>query len=74
MRITLDLPDELLRQAESLGGSFGAPPEQILVEAIADGLQHLRARDRREPPAIGSLDAPLIHVLTVEQIDEALFG
>ena len=74
MRITLDLPDELLRQAESLGGSSGAPSEQILVEAIADGLQRVRARYRREPPAIGSTDAPLIHVLTAEQIDEALFG
>ena len=74
MRTTVELPDELLRQAKRCAAAAGISLREFFVEAIELKLAPPKPKVRRAPPEIGSADAPRIGVLTAEQIDEAMFG
>jgi hypothetical protein len=74
MRTTVELPDELLRQAKTLAASEGISLRNLFIEAVRLRLSPPRVKTRRPPPEIGSPDGPRIGVLSAEQLDEAMFG
>ncbi len=74
MRTTVELPDNLLKQAKTQAAATGVSLRQFFVEAIELRLNHQAAKTRRAPPVIGGPNAPRLGVLTPEQIDEAMFG
>jgi hypothetical protein len=74
MRTTVELPDDLLKQAKSLSALEGISLRDLLVQAVRLRLAPPRKSVRRPPREVGSKDGPRIDVLTAEQIDEAMFG
>ena len=74
MRTTIELPDNLLKQAKSRAAVAGVSLRQFFVEAIELKLTPESGKARRTPPVIGGPNAPRLGVLTAEQIDEAMFG
>jgi hypothetical protein len=47
---------------------------EFYTKAVEEKLTPPVTKVRRPPPSIGSINAPLLRVLTEEQMDEALFG
>jgi hypothetical protein len=74
MRITIELPNELVAQAKTSAALSGISFRQFLIEAITRTLAPEKRRLRKTSPAVGHPDAPLIKAPTRQQIDEALFG
>jgi len=74
MRTTIELPDALLEQARKRAAGEGISLREFFTKAVEEKLTPPARKVRRPPPSIGSQDAPPLHVLTAEQIDEALFG
>ena len=74
MRTTIELPDELLTRAKIEAVSSGISLREFFIQAVQQKLAPERKKIRRDPPVIGSPDAPPIRDLTREQIDEAMFG
>lgn len=74
MRTTIELPDELLRQAKSTAALEGISLREFFVLAVQNRLAPEKKKVRREPPMIGDSDEPVMKSLTREQIDEAMFG
>jgi hypothetical protein len=74
MRTTIELPDELLARAKSNATLSGVSLKEFFIEAVEQKLAPRQAKTRRPPPAIGSVKARRIGVLTPEQIDAAFFG
>lgn len=74
MRTTIELPDDLLRQAKSSAALAGVSLKQFFLDAIRLKLdQSQPQRTRRTPPCIGKPGQGSVN-LTREQIDEAMFG
>lgn len=74
MRTTIELPDDLLRQAKTRAAASAVSLRQFFIEAVQQKLAGDKRKVRRDPPAIGSMDDPPMQPLTREQIDEAMFG
>lgn len=74
MRTTVEFPDELLARVRSRAALSGISLRQFFIEAVEQKLSVPGKKARRPLPAIGSSDAPIISVLTPEQLDEAMFG
>lgn len=75
MRTTVELPDELLRQAKAQAALAGISLREFFVLAIEQRLGTKLVKVRRAPPAIGDeVNGPKLGPLTTEQIDEAMFG
>ena len=74
MRTTVELPDDLLKQAKASAAIAGISLREFFIDAIRQKLTPPTTKVRRPPPEIGSLNSPSIGVLTPEQIDEAMFG
>ncbi|MBL8209893.1 MAG: hypothetical protein JNK87_04245 [Bryobacterales bacterium] len=74
MRTTIELPDDLVRRAESAAAQSGISLREFFVEAVEMRLQVGRAKTGRRPrPVIGEPGLPAVNV-TREQIDDAMFG
>ena len=75
MRTTVELPDDLLRQAKAQAALAGLSLREFFVQAIEQRLLAKPAKVRRPPPAIGDeVNGPKLGILTAEQIDDAMFG
>jgi hypothetical protein len=74
MRTTIELPDELLTQVRALAALSGVSLRQFFTDAIKEKVNPQPRKVRRPPPVFGSEGAPVIGVLTAEQIDEVMFG
>ena len=74
MRTTIELPDELLTRAKIEAVSSGISLREFFIQAVQQKLAPERKKIRRDPPSIGSYDAPIMQPLSREQIDEAMFG
>ncbi|MBI2686529.1 MAG: hypothetical protein HYX27_09460 [Acidobacteria bacterium] len=75
MRTTIELPDNLLKEAKSRAALSGISLREFFIQAVEQKLQPAQPKKvRRPPPVIGRADGPRIGVLTAEQIDEAVFG
>lgn len=61
MRTTLDLPDDVLRQAKITAVERGSTLRQIVIDALRHELGSIAPRRRRltKPPVALSADAPL---------------
>ena len=73
MKITIELPDELLMAAKATASRDGICLQQFLIEAIQHRLAPEKRKARRDPPVIGEAGAQRMAGLTREQIDEAMF-
>jgi metal-responsive CopG/Arc/MetJ family transcriptional regulator len=75
MRITIELPDELLRRAKRKAAESGLSLRQFFTAAIERSLLEATPKSRKAPPSFGDpATAPPITVLTPKQVDEAMFG
>lgn len=74
LRLTIELPDDLLARAKSDAALSGVSLKEFFIEAVERRLAPQQAKTRRPPPAIGGLKARRIGGLTPEQIDAAFFG
>ena len=74
MRITIELPDELLTQAESRAALRGIAVRRFLVDAIRQRLELETRTLRKAPPMIGDSHTAPVAAVSREQIDEAMFG
>ena len=74
MRTTIELPDQLLKQAKTRAALSGMSLKELFIEAVEEKLAPQRHKVRRPPPIIGSVKGRRIGVLTPEQIDKAMFG
>jgi hypothetical protein len=74
MRMTVDLPDDLLNRAKQYAALAGVSLTELFIEAIEQRLATRNQKTRRPPPAIGNPQERRIRVFTPEQIDEAMFG
>jgi hypothetical protein len=75
MRTTIELPDDLLRQAKAQCALAGISLREFFVLAIEQRLGAKPAKVRRPPPAIGDeVNGPKLRSLTAEEIDDAMFG
>ena len=74
MRTTIELPDELMKQAKVHAAASGISMRAFFVAAVEQKLEHGKKKVRRPPPQFGNKNAPATFNVTREQIDEALFG
>ena len=75
MRTTIELPDELLRQARIRSAIAGISLKEFFIEAVEQKLAPPAVKKVRRPlPSIGNPNGPKIPDLTPEQIEEATFG
>jgi hypothetical protein len=75
MRTTIELPDDLLRQAKAQAALAGISLREFFTLAIEQRLGAKPAKVRRAPPAIGDeVNGPKLRPLTAEEIDDAMFG
>jgi hypothetical protein len=74
MRITIELPDEVLISAKKRAARAGISLKEFFVQAVQQKLMPEKKKIRLPPPAIGNADARRIGVLTPEQTDKAMFG
>lgn len=74
MRITIELPDALLREAKMVATQENLTLKQLFVEALEHRIRGTRRKMRLTPPQIGGSEGPLIDLLTPEQTDKAMFG
>ena len=74
MRTTVELPDDLLRDAKIRAALEGISLRDFFIAAVQQKLAPPAAKVRRLPPIIGTKGGTPIPDLTREQIDEALFG
>jgi len=72
MRTTIELPDELLKQAKSNAALAGISLREFFIHAVQQKLATPPVKTRRPVPVITG--TPRIGNLTPEQIDEAMFG
>ena len=71
MRTTIELPDELLRQAKARAAIAGISLREFFIAAVEQRLSAAQGKVRRPPPTI---DGPQLDVLSPDQMDEAMFG
>ena len=74
MRTTIELPDQLLKQAKSQAALRGISLRLFFIEAVAGKLAANPPRGRRGIPVVGGADGPAIRMATREEVDEAMFG
>jgi hypothetical protein len=73
MRTTIELPDELLRQAKIRAALEGIPLKKFFIAAVEQKLAPpAKLKHRRGIPVIDT-GGPPIPDLTPEQIEEAMF-
>ena len=70
----MELPDELLDAAKTNAAAAGASLRQFFIDAVQQKLAPGRIKIRTEPPVIGHPGEQSIHVLSGEELDEAMFG
>ena len=71
MRITIELPQELLEKARLHASASGITLKELFIAALERRLA-TTAKVRHEPPAIpGPAD---LHLLTRAELDETMFG
>lgn len=71
MRITIELPQELLEKARLQASASGITLKELFIAALERRLA-TPAKVRHEPPAIpGPAD---LHLLTRAELDETMFG
>ena len=74
MRTTIELPDELLRQAKIQAAIEGIPLKKFFIAAVEQKLAPSpKPNHRREPPVIDT-GGPPIKDLTSAEIEDAVFG
>lgn len=73
MRTTVELPDELLEAVRRHAAQQGVSLKEFFIAAVRQSLAPTK-KVRRDPPQVGSKEGPPIPDLTLEQIDDALFG
>jgi hypothetical protein len=74
MRTTIELPDELMKQARSHAALAGMSLRQFFIQAVEQKLAPQPRKVRRDPPVVESSRKRPIGPITRKQIDEALFG
>jgi hypothetical protein len=74
MRTTVEIPDEVLREAKSRAALSGITLKQFFVLSIRESLAKTPRKSRVEPPVVGDASGKPIGVLTPEEMDEAMFG
>lgn len=73
MRTTIELPDEIMMRAKKKAAESGLTLREFFQSAVEEKLAGPK-KPRLDPPVVGSADGPPIRDLTLEQIDEAMFG
>ena len=74
MRTTIELPDELLRQAKIRAAVEGIPLKKFFITAVEQRLAPpAQPKYRREPPVVDT-GGPPISDASREQIEEAVLG
>lgn len=72
MRITIELPQELLEKARLQASASGITLKELLFIAALERRLATTAKVRHEPPALpGPAD---LHLLTRAELDETMFG
>jgi hypothetical protein len=76
MRTTIEVPDEVLREAKSRAAISGVTLKQFFILSIQESLAKGGHRKvRKDPPVLGDADAkPPLKVLNPEEMDDALWG
>jgi hypothetical protein len=74
MRTTIELPDDLLKQAKSSAALAGVSLRQFFIEAVEQKLEPQKTKVRRDPPSIGPARGLRLPTVTRRMIDEALFS
>jgi hypothetical protein len=75
MKTVIELPDELLKQAQSTADLQGISLREFFVLAVQSRIPpEKKIKVRRPPPTIGDPNGPVLEPPTREQIDEAMLG
>lgn len=68
------MPDDLLREAKIRAAGDGVTLKQFFVAAVRDKLAPQNRRRHRRPPPVISTGGPVVHDLSDEEMEEAMFG
>ena len=74
MKTTLEIPDNLFRQAKAAAARQGVPLRELVTEAIAAKLSHNPGQERPWMESFGKLRALRKETARIEEIMEREFG
>jgi hypothetical protein len=74
MRTTIELPDDLLKQAKARAALSGISLKEFFIQAVQQKLAPPPVKKTRKEIPVISTGGPPIPDLTAEQTEDAMFG